>query len=63
MNTLYKSVNKMLEGKRLKFLVLSSKLLQTAIEMDMILMHWGIMFLAPASYSEGPRSNLGPVIC
>ena len=55
----------MVEGKWLKFLVLSLKLLQTelAIEWGMIVMYWGIMFLAPASYSEGPSLNPDPVIC
>jgi hypothetical protein len=44
-------------------LVLSSKLLQMELEMDMILLHQGIMFMAPASYSGGPESTRGPVIC
>jgi hypothetical protein len=48
-----------------KLLVLSSKLLQMelAIEMDMILLHQAIMFMAPASYAEGSESNHDPEIC
>lgn len=43
----------------------SSKLLQTelAIVTNIIVMHGDIMFMAPASYSEGPESNHGPEIC